>query len=141
MRILALDVGDKRIGVAVSDELGITAQGVGVIESSSDGKDINNILKIADDYNASKIIIGMPKNMNGTLGPRGEITKQFADKLAKSTNITVDFWDERLTTVVAEKTLIAADISRKKRKGVIDKLAAVLILQNYLDFQSRVDTR
>lgn len=141
MRILALDVGDRRIGVAVSDELGITAQGIGVIENKHNGKDIESILELISEYNASKIVIGMPKNMNGTTGPRGEITKKYADKLRKSTDVAIDFWDERLTTVVAEKALIEADVSRKKRKGVIDKLAAVLILQNYLDYQARVDTR
>ena len=135
MRILSLDVGDKRIGVAVSDELGITAQGIGVIENTGNGKDIESIRKFVDDYNVNKVVIGLPKNMNGTLGPRGEVTKKFGAKLEKLIDIPIVYWDERLTTVIAEKTLIEADISRKKRKGVVDKLAAVLILQNYLDFQ------
>ena len=135
MRILSLDVGDKRIGVAVSDELGITAQGIGVIENTGNGKDIESIRKFVDDYNVNKVVIGLPKNMNGTLGPRGEVTKKFGAKLEKLIDIPIEYWDERLTTVIAEKTLIEADISRKKRKGVVDKLAAVLILQNYLDFQ------
>lgn len=140
MRIIGLDVGDRRIGVAISDELGITAQGLEVIETSGNGKDIERILELIKKYNATQVVLGLPVNMNGTIGPRGELTKKFGDKLKKFTNVTIDYWDERLTTVVAEKALIEADLSRKKRKGVIDKLAAVLILQNYLDYRTSVDT-
>lgn len=140
MRIIGLDVGDRRIGIAISDELGITAQGLEVIETSGNGKDIERILELIKKYNATQVVLGLPVNMNGTIGPRGELTKKFGDKLKKFTDVTIDYWDERLTTVVAEKALIEADLSRKKRKGVIDKLAAVLILQNYLDYRTSVDT-
>ena len=143
MRILGLDVGEKRVGVAISDELGLIAQGIDVIERKNDGKDkdIDRICKIISDYKVTKIVAGLPKNMNGTLGPSGTAVKNYATKLQNTSCIEVDFWDERLTTVAAEKTLLEADISRKKRKGVIDKLAAVLILQNYLEFISIVDSR
>lgn len=143
MRILGLDVGEKRVGVAISDELGLIAQGIDVIERKNDGKDkdIDRICKIISDYKVTKIVAGLPKNMNGTLGPSGTAVKKYATKLQNTSGIEVDFWDERLTTVAAERTLLEADVSRKKRKGVIDKLAAVLILQNYLDFKYTVDSR
>lgn len=141
MRILGLDLGEKKIGVAISDELGLTAQGIDVIERKNDGKDIDKICEIISEYKVTGIVAGLPKNMNGTLGPSGEAVKAYAAKLQKATGIDLDFWDERLTTVAAERTLLEADVSRKKRKKVIDKLAAVLILQSYLDFKSRVDSR
>lgn len=137
MRVLGLDVGKKRIGIAVSDELGITAQGIGVIVRSSTKGDIRVISEIAKKYNVSKIVIGLPINMNGTLGPQGEEIKKFGEKLKNNLNITVQYWDERLSTVAAERVLIDADISRKERKKVIDKLSAVVILQNFLDSQPR----
>jgi putative Holliday junction resolvase len=137
MRILGLDVGKKRIGVAVSDELGITAQGIGVIVRSSTKRDIQAISEIARKYRVDKIVIGLPVNMNGTLGPQGEEIKEFGEKLRNYLNIEVQYWDERLSTVAAERVLIDADISRKKRKNVIDKLSAVVILQNFLDSQLR----
>lgn len=137
MRILGLDVGKKRIGVAVSDELGITAQGIGVIVRSSTKGDIQAISEIARKYRVNKIVIGLPVNMNGTLGPQGEEIKEFGEKLRNYLNIEVQYWDERLSTVAAERVLIDADISRKKRKNVIDKLSAVVILQNFLDSQLR----
>ena len=137
MRILGLDIGEKRVGVAISDELGLIAQGIDVIERKNDGKDIDRICKIISEYRVTKIVAGLPKNMNGTLGPSGTAVKNYATKLQNTSCIEVDFWDERLTTVAAERTLLEADVSRKKRKKVIDKLAAVLILQSYLDFKSR----
>jgi putative Holliday junction resolvase len=141
MRILGLDIGEKRVGVAISDELGLTAQGIDVIERTNDGKDMDRISEIVSEYKVIKIVVGLPKNMNGTLGPSGKAVKDYATKLKNTTGIETDFWDERLTTVAAERTLLEADVSRKKRKRVIDKLAAVLILQSYLDFKSRVDIR
>lgn len=140
MRVLGLDVGERRIGVAVCDELGLTAQGIGVIKRNGLNQDIKSIEDLIKQYNVSKIVLGIPKNMNGTLGPQGESVKNFGEKIRKDLRIIVDYWDERLTTVEAERTLIDADLSRKKRKGVIDKLAAVLILQSYLDCKSGVDT-
>lgn len=134
MRILALDVGDKTIGVAVSDALLLTAQGVEVIRRTSFVKDIERLKELVAAYEIATIIIGLPKNMNGTLGPRGELTQQFASQLAGIwPQIAIKLWDERLSTVAAEKSLIAADVSRAKRRKVIDKMAAVFILQGYLD--------
>jgi len=135
MRILGLDVGDKTIGVALSDELGWTAQGLEVIRRKKLEHDIGRLSEIITQYGVEKIVVGLPKNMNGTLGPRAEITQQFADLLKKEFELPIIFWDERLTTVSAEKTLIEADVSRKKRKSVIDKMAAMLILQGYLDMK------
>lgn len=119
--------------MAVSDELGITAQGIGVLQRTDLQQDINNILQIVEQYNVNKILIGLPKNMDGTVGFQAETTQEFGELLGKASNIVIEYWDERLTTVAAEKVLISADLSRKKRKKIIDKLAAVIILQNYLD--------
>lgn len=134
MRILALDVGDKTIGVAVCDELKLTAQGVEVIRRSTLSRDFARLKELITQYQVGLVIIGLPKNMNGTIGPRGELVKKFAQDMAQAiTNVEIAFWDERLSTVAAEKSLIAADVSRAKRRQVIDKMAAVFILQGYLD--------
>jgi putative Holliday junction resolvase len=134
MRILALDVGDKTIGVAVSDLLMITAQGVEVIRRTAWEKDLSRLKQLIEAYEADTLLIGFPKNMNGTIGPRGEATIQFADKLKEQfPGMTIRLWDERLSTVAAQRSLIEADVSRAKRKQVIDKMAAVFILQGYLD--------
>lgn len=133
MRIMALDVGDRRIGVAVSDELGWTAQGVGVVERHRDGREIEEIERLVREREVSEIVVGLPRNMNGTIGPRGEICMAFADLLRGKLQLPVHLWDERLTTAAAERTLLEADVSRKKRRQVVDKLAATLILQHYLD--------
>jgi putative Holliday junction resolvase len=143
MRILSLDVGDKRIGIAISDELELTARGIGVIERKGLKEDIKEILNILEQFDIGRVVIGLPRNMNGTLGPQGESVKNFGEKLKSHANIDIVYWDERLTTIAAERTLLEADLSRKKRKGLIDKMAAVLILQNYLDYKykSHVDTK
>ncbi|MDD3839943.1 MAG: Holliday junction resolvase RuvX [Clostridia bacterium] len=133
MRIMGLDVGDKKIGVAVSDELGITAQGITTVIRDGKCKDIDELKKIAENYKATKVVVGLPKNMNGSLGPQSEKVISYIKKLKKELNLDYIFWDERLTTVAAEKMLIAADVTRKKRKNIIDKIAAVYILQSYLD--------
>lgn len=138
MRILCLDVGDKTIGVAVSDLLFLTAQGVEVIRRTSLEKDYNRLSEIIAQYEVETIIIGLPKNMNGTIGPRGEKMQEFATHLQEFFPQTkVRLWDERLSTVAATRALIAADVSRGKRKKVIDKMAAMFILQGYLDSLSR----
>ncbi|MBD2844545.1 Holliday junction resolvase RuvX [Paenibacillus sp. IB182496] len=137
MRIMGLDYGDRRIGVAVSDELGWTAQGVGVVETSRSGREFDRLADLAREHEATEIVVGLPKNMNGTVGPRGEICIAFAQTLREKLQLPVHLWDERLTTVSAERTLLEADVSRKKRKLVIDKMAAALILQNYLDAKSK----
>ena len=134
MRILALDVGEKTIGVAASDLLFMTAQGIEVIRRTSLEKDLIRLSEIVTEYEVSTIVIGLPKNMNGTIGPRGELMQEFAAKIQEIfPTIKVSLWDERLSTVAATKALIAADVSRGKRKKVIDKMAAVFILQGYLD--------
>lgn len=134
MRIIALDVGDKTIGVAVSDELLLTAQGVEVIRRTKFSEDMAKIETLLTQYSADVIVVGFPKNMNGTVGPRGELVQRFTDDLADFfPGKKIVLWDERLSTVAAERALIAADVSRKKRRQVIDKMAAVYILQGYLD--------
>lgn len=134
MRILALDVGDKTIGVAASDLLLCTAQGIEVIRRTSLSRDLERLQQLINQYEVTTIVVGLPKNMNGTIGPRGELTQQFASELETLfPGIVVKLWDERLSTVAAQKALIAADVSRAKRKQVIDKMAAVFILQGYLD--------
>lgn len=134
MRILALDVGDKTIGVAASDALLITAQGVEVIRRTNLKRDLERLQQLVNEYEAHTIVIGLPKNMNGTIGERGEITQKFAQAVGNAIpQVTIALWDERLSTVAAQKSLIAADVSRAKRKQVIDKMAAVFILQGYLD--------
>ncbi|WP_017728597.1 Holliday junction resolvase RuvX [Halalkalibacterium ligniniphilum] len=135
MRALGLDVGDKTIGIAVSDELGWTAQGLETIRRNEEdaSKDFEAIAKIVTDYEVERIVVGLPKNMNGTIGPSGERSQKFAEALKEYVPCEFIMWDERLTTVAAERMLISADVSRKKRKKVIDKMAAVMILQGYLD--------
>ena len=134
MRAIALDIGDKTIGVAASDLLGITAQGVETIKRTSDKNDLKRLGELLTQYEATTFIIGLPKNMDGTEGIRCELVKKFAEKIcAAFPEVKQIFWDERLSTVAATKNLIAADVSRKKRKKVIDKMAAVYILQGWLD--------
>lgn len=134
MRILGLDVGDKTIGVAASDLLLVTAQGIEVIRRTSLEKDFSRLEEIIAEYEVETIVIGLPKNMNGSIGPRGELMQSFADELqGRFPEKKVRLWDERLSTVAATKALISADVSRSKRKKVIDKMAAVFILQGYLD--------
>ncbi len=136
MRIMALDVGSRTIGVACSDALYITAQGIETIRRTSREKDFQRIAELIREYEVDTIVVGMPKNMNGTKGERAEKTEAFVEKMKEVISTPVVFWDERLSTVMAEKSLIAADVSRKKRKEVIDKMAAVVILQGYLDSRS-----
>ena len=134
MRALALDIGDKTIGVAASDLLGITAQGVETIRRKSNKDDLKRLSELVTRYEATTFIIGLPKNMDGTEGTRCELVRKFAAKLSAALpGVNQIFWDERLSTVAATKNLIAADVSRRKRKQVIDKMAAVYILQGWLD--------
>lgn len=131
-RFMALDVGDKTIGVAVSDLLMITAQGVTTIRRKSNKLDFEELEKIIKEYSVTRIVVGMPKNMNGTVGPQGEKVIKFTEKLKEKFELPIDYQDERLTTVMAEKLLIDADMSRKKRKKIIDKMAAIQILSTYM---------
>jgi len=133
MRILGLDYGDSRIGVAVSDPLGLTAQSIGLIAEKNFDRQVEKVLEYCNETKAEKIVLGMPKNMNGTIGERGEKTKVFAEALKKRIDIPIIFWDERLTTRAAHLTLEESNVSGKKRKGLLDKIAAVFILQGYLD--------
>ncbi|MBP2031564.1 putative Holliday junction resolvase [Clostridium algifaecis] len=133
MRILGLDIGDRTIGVAISDPLGITAQGITTIRRKSRDKDIDELSKICSDYNVELIISGLPKNMNGTLGPQSEKVMDFCDFIYEKIKIPIKMWDERLTTVAANRAMLEADLSRAKRKKIVDKLAATYILQGYLD--------
>lgn len=132
MRILALDVGDRRIGVAISDELEISAHSLTTIHRSDLTREIGQIIEIIKDYSVEEIVIGMPVMMNGTIGIQGEKVERFVEELKKAISVPVKFFDERLSTKFVEKTLIDADISRGKRKKIIDKLSAVVILQDYL---------
>lgn len=141
MRIMGLDVGDRTIGVAISDALLITAQGKETIFRQSLKQDIDRLIELINEYEVTKIVSGLPYNMNGTLGPQGEKTKSFMEKLEKKLTysdrikhkIDIEYWDERMTTLSATRMLIDADMRREKRKEVVDKLAATLILQGYLD--------
>ncbi len=132
MRIMGLDVGSKTIGVAISDELGITAQGFKTIKRKAMEDDFRELYAIISQFQIEKIVVGLPKNMDGSLGKQAEFVLGWIEDLKNKIQLPVETWDERLSTVEATKTLLKADLSRKKRKGVIDKLAAVLILQGYL---------
>lgn len=132
-RIMGLDVGDKTIGVAVSDPLGITAQGITTIRRKGINNDFNELQALIEEYNVFEVVIGLPKNMNNTIGPQGEKVLKFVEKFKNKFELNVVLQDERLTTVSAERLLINADVSRKKRKDVIDKVAATYILDSYLE--------
>ena len=136
MRVMGLDVGSKTVGVAISDPLGFTAQGVEIIKINEEVEEFgfDRLGQLVKEYKVDKFVVGLPKNMNNTEGPRVEASKAYGDKIKDLFGIPVDYQDERLTTVQAERMLVEqADVSRGKRKKVIDKLAAQLILQNYLD--------
>ena len=133
MRIMSLDVGSRTIGIACSDALLMTAQGIETIRRTSLEKDFNRLQELIAEYEVHELVVGMPKNMNGTKGERAEKTEEFVEEMKEVIDLPVTYWDERLSTVMAERQLIAADVSRKKRKSVIDKMAAVVILQGYLD--------
>ncbi|HHQ6371613.1 TPA: Holliday junction resolvase RuvX [Streptococcus agalactiae] len=136
MRIMGLDVGSKTVGVAISDPLGFTAQGLEIIkiDEESGNFGFDRLAELVKEYKVDKFVVGLPKNMNNTSGPRVGASQVYGDKITELFNLPVEYQDERLTTVQAERMLVEqADISRGKRKKVIDKLAAQLILQNYLD--------
>jgi putative Holliday junction resolvase len=136
MRVLGLDVGSRTVGVAVSDPMGWTAQGVEIIAINEDEQafGLDRLGEIIQETKAKGVVLGLPKNMNNSEGPRAEAARKYAKMIEERFGLPTDFQDERLTTVEAERMLIEeADISRKKRKAVIDKMAASLILQNYLD--------
>ncbi len=136
MRIMGLDVGDKTIGIAVSDLMHLTAQGVKTLKRTNIEEDLKKLEQIIKERDVLKIVVGLPKNMNGSIGAQGEKVLKFAERLKKRFAVEIILWDERLTTVAAEKMLIHGDVSRSKRKRVIDMIAATYILQNYLDSQN-----
>ncbi|WP_164506890.1 Holliday junction resolvase RuvX [Lapidilactobacillus bayanensis] len=141
MRLMGLDVGSKTVGVAISDELGWTAQGVEIIaiDEVNENLGLKRVKQLVEDYQVTGFVLGLPKNMNNTLGPRAERSQYYGERLVRKFQLPVDFQDERLTTVEAERMLIEdGNVSRKKRKAVIDKLAAVFILQNYLDAKGKL---
>lgn len=133
MRILGLDIGDKTIGIAVSDEMGWTAQGLKTLIRKGFNEELSSIKEIIEEYGVKEVLVGLPKNMNGSIGPQGKKVITFVERLKTALSLPVLLWDERLSTVRAEKVLLEADMSRKKRKGLKDKLAAQFILQGYLD--------
>lgn len=137
-RIMGLDYGSKTIGVAISDALNITAQGIETLNINEAIKDfkMKRIKELVKEYNISTIVVGIPKNMNNSLGFRAEATLNFVEILKnKVKNVEITLQDERMTTIAAERVLLEADVSRKKRKQVVDKMAAILILQTYLDMK------
>lgn len=133
MRIMSLDVGTKRIGIAVSDEMGITANGIETLKRTETKKDIVKLKNLISELKIEKIVIGVPYNTDGTVSINGEIIKKFSNKIEKELSLPIVFINETLTTADAEKYLLEANMSRKKRKKVIDKLSAVIILQEYLE--------
>lgn len=139
MRIMGLDFGSRTVGVAVSDSLLITAQGVEIIERKEENKLRRTLARIEElivEYEVEEIVLGLPRNMNGTEGERVELTREFGEKLERRTGLPVILWDERLTTVAAQKAMIEAGMRREKRKEHVDKVAAVLILEGYLDYRN-----
>ncbi|MDP2273034.1 MAG: Holliday junction resolvase RuvX [Archangium sp.] len=135
MRALGLDLGTKTIGLAVSDELGITAQGLTTLERRGPRKDLEALAERVTEFTIDRFVIGLPLNMDGSEGPRAEFTRKFGTGLEEATKLPVIYWDERLTSVAAHRALSEIGASRKKRKEVIDQVAAVLILQGWLDSQ------
>ena len=136
MRIMGLDYGSKTVGVAISDSLGITAQGIETIERKEENKlrqTLARIEALVKEYEVEKIVLGFPKNMNNTIGERAEKSLELKEKLERRIGVPVIMWDERLTTVEAERTLLESKVRRENRKKYVDKIAAVFILQGYLD--------
>ena len=138
MRIMGLDFGSKTVGVAISDELLLTAQGIEIIRRKEENKLRQTLARIEElivEYGVEEIVLGLPKNMNNSEGIRVELTNEFKEKLERRTGLAVHTWDERLTTVAADKTMIEAGIRREKRKDYVDMIAATFILQGYLDYR------
>lgn len=140
MRIMGLDFGSKTVGVAISDSLLVTAQGVEIIRRKEENKLRQTLARIEElivENEVQEIVLGLPKNMNATEGDRVTLTREFKDKLERRTGLPVVMWDERLTTVAADKAMMEAGIRREHRKDYVDMIAATLILQGYLDYRSR----
>lgn len=143
MRIMGLDYGSKTIGVAVSDPMGLTAQGLEIIRREEENKlrkSLRRIEELVEEYQVEEIVLGFPKNMNNTIGERAEKSLQLKETLERRLGLPVVMWDERLTTVEADRTLIEAGVRRENRKKYVDMIAAVFILQGYLDAKANPDT-
>ncbi len=144
MRIMGLDFGSKTVGVAISDELLITAQGIEIIRRKEENKlrqSLARIEALIEEYGVEEIVLGYPKNMNNTEGERVELTNEFKDKLERRTGLPVALWDERLTTVAADRFMMEAGIRREERKEHVDRIAATFILQGYLDYRKNKETK
>ena len=142
MRIMGLDFGSKTVGVAVSDSLFVTAQGVEIIRRKEENKLRQTLARIEElilEYEVQEIVLGLPKHMNGSEGVRVELTEEFKDKLERRTGLPVTMWDERLTTVAADRTMMEAGVRRENRKNYVDMIAATLILQGYLDSRRKCE--
>lgn len=137
MRIMALDVGDKRIGVAISDPEGLIAQSLTVLERKGKAHDLEALRNLAREHQVERILIGLPRRLDGTLGPQAEKAQALGEEIGDQLRLPVVYWDERLTTAQAERILIEAGVKREARKKRIDAVAATLLLQNYLDFLMR----
>lgn len=143
MRIMGLDYGSKTIGVAISDPMGLTAQGMEIIRREEENKlrkSLRRIEELVQEYQVEEIVLGFPKNMNNTIGERAEKSLQLKETLERRLGLPVVMWDERLTTVEADRTLIEAGVRRENRKKYVDMIAAVFILQGYLDAKANPDT-
>jgi len=134
--VLALDVGDRTIGVAVSDALGVAAHPVETIRRTKLAVDLERIASLVREREATEVVVGLPRMMDGSLGIQAEKVQAFADALIPEISVPVTLWDERLSTVAAERALIASGLTRKRRKGVVDQVAAVFFLQGYLDYRA-----
>jgi putative Holliday junction resolvase len=140
MRYLGLDVGDKRIGVALSDETGTLASGLTTYERRGPRKDVKAIVALAREHGAAEVVVGLPRKLDGSIGPQAQKVLAFMDDLRPSVRVPVVPWDERFTSVVAQQALIEGRVARKERKSVVDKVSATLILQNYLDYRKMADS-
>jgi putative Holliday junction resolvase len=139
MRLLGLDVGDKTIGVALSDESATLASGLHTIRRTGLQKDLRELAGLARDREVETVVVGLPRSLDGSEGPQARKVLAFVEALRRAVQVPIVTWDERFTTVVAENALIEGGVSRGRRKGLVDKVAAVLILQNYLDYRKAAD--
>jgi putative Holliday junction resolvase len=139
MRYLGLDVGDRAIGVSLSDETGTLASGLDTIRRVGPRKDVKAVAALVRGREVGEVVVGLPRRLDGTVGPQAEKVLAFMEDLRAAVSVPVVPWDERFTTVIAQQALIEADVSRRARKGVVDKVSAILILQNYLDYRKLAD--
>jgi len=138
LRVLGLDVGERRVGLAISDPMGWNAHSHSVMPRSNEAKELAYLQKICEEMEVDQLVSGLPKNMDGTIGPKALEVQAYAENMAEKLGLPLDFMDERLTTVSAQRVLIQADLSRQKRKQVVDKVAAAYILQAWLDKRNRM---